>query len=307
MKKLAILTPSFFPDIESFRRLHASVLRFADDSVVHHAIVPKRDVGHFQELGSHRLRVWSEDDFLPRGFLATGGLSALGRRISFLPRTFNCSAINLRRPWPPLRGWALQQILKMSAATRLDADGIIIIDSDVVLIRNLSPEQFHAGCAVRLYEKPLAVHSGMERHQLWTRVAHELLGLAWNSDSAFPDYVGGIISWDPVLVKQCLLRVEEVSGKPWATALSRQLHFSEFILYGTFVHNFGTAEQRSFSAPRTLCHSYWSPTPLDGTGAEEFIKAYDGNDIAVHIQSNSGTRQEIVDGVIEALMEGAPL
>lgn len=189
----------------------------------------------------------------------------------------------------------------------MKTDCIVIIDSDVVLIKNLSASQFYAGEAIRLYEQPAVVHEGMSRHRLWTRVAHDLLGLNWTEDLTFPDYVGGVVSWDPTLVRDCLLRVEAVSGIPWSSALSRQLHYSEFILYGTYVRNFGTPEQQSYIEPNTLCHSYWSPIPLDDSGATRFIESYDGNDIAVHIQSNSGTPQEIIDEVVSSLSEGQRL
>ncbi|PQZ91088.1 hypothetical protein CQ018_14070 [Arthrobacter sp. MYb227] len=303
MKTAVILTPSFLPDIVSFERLHASVLRHADESIMHHVIVPKRDLEAFQAIKSHRLQVWSENEFLPTGFVATGSISALGRRLPFWPRTLNCSAINLRYPWPPLRGWVLQQILKLSAATQLGSDCIVIIDSDVVLIKKLNASQFYSGATVRLYEQPAVVHEGMARHRVWTRVAREMLGLCGTDDATFPDYVGGIVSWDPALVRDCLHRVETVSGIPWASALSKQLHFSEFILYGTYVRNFGTLEQQSYVKPNTLCHSYWSPIPLDRSGASRFIEAYDKNDIAVHIQSNSETPQEIIAGIVNHLSE----
>lgn len=301
MTNVAILTLSFLPDIEGFKRLHDSILRFGDAGTVHHVVVPKRDLKVFQALESPMLRVWSENDFLPSGFVATGGLSAMSRRLTLVPRSLNCSALNLHHPWPPLRGWILQQILKLSAATKLDADAVVIIDSDVVLIQNFKTSMFADDAAVRLYEHPGAVHPGLARHRHWTRVAHELLGLPWDDQCDFPDYVGGIVSWDPKLVSGCLGRIEEVTGIRWATALSKELHFSEFILYGTYVLHFGTAEQRSFISSRTLCHSYWAPVPMDKAAATNFIDSFDGLDIAVHIQSNSRTPREVVDDVVLAL------
>lgn len=307
MKKIAILTPSFLPDFDGLKRLHESVVRFTEPATVHHVIVPRRDLGQFRQIRSARLCLWAEEDFLPRGFIATGGLSATGRRLHIIPRTLNCSALNLRRPWLPLRGWILQQILKLSAATRFDADAVVIIDSDVVLIRPMPAETFFRGESVRFYELAGAVTPDMPRHFAWTRTAHELLGIPWNKESSFSDFVGGIVCWDPAVVSACLHRIEEVAGTSWAAALSGKLHFSEFILYGTYVQNFGTEQQRAFVASHTLCHSYWSPVPLTGKSAEEFVSDYDERDVAVHIQSNSGTPRHIVDGVVAALTgERAP-
>lgn len=304
MKNIAILTPSFLPDFEGLKRLHESVVRFTEPSTIHHVIVPRRDLAQFRKIRSARMRLWAEEDFLPRGFVSTGGLSAIGRRMRIIPHTFNCSAVNLRRPWLPLRGWILQQILKLSAATRLGADAVVIVDSDVVLIRPMSAEMFFRGESVRFYELKGAVTPEMSRHFAWTRTAHELLGIPWDKEGSFSDFVGGVVSWDPAIVSACLKRIEEVKGTSWAVALSGKLHFSEFILYGIFVRNFGTEQQRAFEASHTLCHSYWSPTPLTGEGAEKFVSQYDERDVAVHIQSNSGTPRQIVDGVVASLTSG---
>lgn len=299
--KMVVLTPSFLPDFEKFVRLHESVLRFTDESTFHHVIVPRRDLPMFQGIRSHRLHVWSESDFLPRGFIATDGLAALRRHVPVLPKTINCSAINLRRPWPPVRGWILQQILKLSAATQLECDAVVIIDSDVVLVRHMQAAAFVRGDAVRLYEKPDAVTADLERHLRWTRTAYDLLGIEWSCEACFPDYVGGIVSWDPRLVLACRERIQAVSGTDWATTVAGRLQFSEFILYGTYLRHFGTPAQRSFTEDRTLCHSYWSPTPLVGEEAESFAAGFDNRDVAVHIQSNSGTAMEVIDRLVAEL------
>lgn len=298
LNTMVILTPSYLPDLESFMRLHESVVEATDGVVRHHVIVPKRDLSSFQAIGSPRLEVWCEADFLPSGFKATDGLASLRRRIPVLPRTINCSAVNLRRPWPPVRGWILQQILKLSAATRLNCDAVVIIDSDVVLVRPMPVETFIRNGALRLYEKPGAVTERLPRHMEWTKVAYELLGIPWQPEPSFPDYVGGIVTWDPEIVRGCLTRLEEVSGSSWAETVARHLHFSEFILYGTYVRHFGTEHQYSFREPATLCHSYWSSTPLEAEEADAFVAAYSPRDLAIHVQSNSGTSPQIIEKVV---------
>jgi hypothetical protein len=295
---IAILTPSYLPDLSGFRRLHESVLRFTDSDTMHHAIVPRRDLAAFQAIGSPRLRVWSEADFLPPGFLATDALAALRRRIPVVPRSVNCSAINLRRPWPPIRGWILQQVLKLSAATKLPAQAVVIIDSDVVLVRPMPADSYFRGETVRTYENPGGLTGNLPRHVLWTKNAHELLGLPWAEQDSYPDYVGGIVSWDPAVVRGCLTRIEAVTGRDWATAVTRYLHFSEFILYGTYLRHFGSTVQQSFCEPLTRCHSYWSPVPLTQAAASAFVESRSEHDFAVHIQSNSGTEQDLINRIL---------
>jgi Family of unknown function (DUF6492) len=187
----------------------------------------------------------------------------------------------------------------------LKCDALVIIDSDVVLVRPLEADTFFRGDAVRIYEKPDGVTAELDRHTRWTRTAYDLLGIPWRGETCFPDYVGGIVSWDPQLAADCLDRIESVSRTDWATAVASQLQFSEFILYGTYARHFGSAEQRSFCEPTTMCHSYWSPVPMSEQEAESFVHDYEQQDIAVHIQSNSGTPTKIVDFVLSSL-HGSP-
>jgi hypothetical protein len=305
MKNIAILTTSYLPDLEGFKRLHESVLRFTEEATTHHVIVPRRDFESFRRIRSPRLQVWAEPDFLPQEFISTDRLAALRRRVPILPRTVNCSAINVKRPWPPVRSWILQQILKLAAARELECSAVVIIDSDVILVRPMRSAIFFRGDAVRIYEKPEGITSELTRHFRWTRTAYELLGIPWQEQIAFPDYVGGIISWEPRLVSNCLQRIEEVHRRSWGTALSAQLHFSEFVLYGTYVRHFGSSNQLSFAEPTTLCHSYWSPKPMSWDAANSFVESYASQDVAIHIQSNSGTPTSIVEHVMSALHRGA--
>jgi hypothetical protein len=301
MNTIAVLTPSYSPDFAGFARLHRSVLESTDDSVVHHVIVPRPDVKLFRTLKSSRLKIWTVDDVLPAGFVATDAWAAIVRRAAVLPDRAAFSAINLRRPWPPVRGWIMQQLMKLAISTRLNADVAVIIDSDVVLLRRTTADLFIRDGIVRFYSKPQAVVAGMERHLQWTRAAHRLLGLPAPEGDAHPDHIAGITTWDPALVAACLLRVEEVAAAPWFGTIGSELHFSECILYGTYVRHFATVQQRSFTEPTTLCHSYWDPAPLTEARAGQFIAGFGPTDIAVHIQSNSVTGEEVTRHVLDAL------
>ena len=301
MKSMAILTPSYGPDYASFARLHRSVAEHTATSVVHHVVVPQRDLKIFKPLESARLRLWTVDELLPAGFLVTDAWAAFVRRAGAFPDRAAFSAVNIRRPWPPVRGWIMQQLMKLALSTRLDADVAVIIDSDVVILRPMTADLFTRDGSVRFYAKPKAVTPAMERHMQWTRAAHRLLGLPAPEGQVHPDHVAGITTWDPALVAACLSRVENVAGAPWFATISSELHFSECILYGTFVRHFATEDQRSFTESTTLCHSYWDPAPLTEARAREFIAGFGPGDLAVLIQSNSVTSEEVTRHVLDAL------
>ena len=74
----------------------------------------------------------------------------------------------------------------------------------------------------------------LPRHIAWHRAARTLLGLP-PAEAPYSDYISAMLACDPANVRRMLARVTAVSGRPWTTAITRQLHFSEWTLYGVFV------------------------------------------------------------------------
>jgi hypothetical protein len=305
MTTMAVITPSYRPDLAGFRRLHASVRRHTDADVKHHVIVPGRDAPLYRGIGSDRLVVWTYQDVLPAGLTPTDRLAVATRRVPGLPASFNCAAINWRRPWKPVRGWVLQQIVKMCMVDHVRADVLVNIDSDVVLVRQLRPEQVVQDGTVRLYTLEGSISPEM-RHYRWAETAHELLGLPWTHEDNYPDHIAGLVSWDPRLLRACLDRVEEVSGTPWVQAIAEQLQFSEDFLYGTYVRTFGSEQDLRFQRDTTLCHSYWDTEALTADQVERFASGFRDEDCAVHIQSNTETDEQIFRAVVERLSGASP-
>src|SRR5947209_3699943 len=120
MSELAVITPSFAPDAKLFAELHRSVLEHTPAGTVHHVIVPPEHMSVFNHYTGARCRVWAESELLPRRYLR-------------LPKAGLW--VNVHRPWPPVRGWVVQQALKIAAAGQVDAEAVLIADSDVVLLR----------------------------------------------------------------------------------------------------------------------------------------------------------------------------
>ncbi|WBB69597.1 DUF6492 family protein [Micromonospora sp. WMMD812] len=274
MSRLAVITPSFGPDFERCADLHRSVLAYSPESVRHHIIVPRRDLTRFRRLAGPRTVIHDEADFLPRTFrsLPGGNLS-----------------VNLRRPFPPVRGWIRQQIIKLAAAARVDADVVVLVDSDIEFVRPFSAETFRRDGVVRFYRVPDEVDERLARHVIWHRVARSLLGVT-PATPPHRDYVSSLLAWDPALVRDLLARVESVTGRRWGDAVGAELHFSEWTLYGVFVDEVvGGAAAEAFAAADPLCHAYWAETPLDERTMPEFLGRIRPTDIAVMISAKSGT------------------
>jgi hypothetical protein len=142
----------------------------------------------------------------------------------------------------------------------------------------------------------------MERHTKWEATSARLLGIPPPAEHA--DYIAGLVTWDPALVAGCLARVDSVTGGGWASAVGSELHFSEFMLYGSFVNALGTSTQNSFVSDRTLCHSYWEPAPMSMEEAIRFVDALPEDDVAVHVQSNSRTPPDVQEFIFRAVGAG---
>ncbi|MCW2641650.1 MAG: hypothetical protein JWP76_3956 [Dactylosporangium sp.] len=285
MTALAVLTPSYAPDFELCADLHRSVLAYSPESVEHHLVVPRRDLGLFARLRGPRTHIHCETDFLPRSFVP-------------LPRV-NFS-VNLRRPFPPVRGWIRQQILKLAAASKLDADVVVLVDSDIEFIRPFTPATFARDESVRFYRQPGGVDERLPRHVIWHRVARQLLGLP-PALPPYPDYVSSLLAWDPAVLRQLLTRVEQVTHRPWQTAVGSQLHFSEWTLYGVFVDEVLGAPANAFASTDTRCHSYWEEESLDATTAAGFLGGVKPDDVAVMISAKSRTPLEVRRAALRGL------
>lgn len=302
MTTLGLLTPSYRPDVERFRRLHASVLRCAEPTVVHHVVVPSSDVGLFRSIDSPRLRVWAQRDLLPPEVRPTPRLAAVTRSVPFAPNSFNVAATVRGRPWRPVRGWILQQLVKLAAGT-IEEDAVVAVDSDVVMLRPFSDEDFVRDGAVRFYSLPDGITPAMERHTAWCRAAYELLGLSLPATGTFPDHVLGMVALDPRLLAGCLARVEEVTGVSWTEAVTHYRHFSEWTLYGTFVRCFAAARDLTFLTDRSPLHAYLGIGPMSEPEEARFVAAFAPDHLGILVQSNTGTEPAAVDRIVARVLE----
>jgi hypothetical protein len=272
-RRMIVVTPTYAHDLELFSDLHESVLRWFPADVRHVAVVTERNVAPFRRFEGPRCVVVGIDDVLPRSVRA-------------LPRVQ--TRINLRQPVPPLRGWILQQLVKLAIAEQVQERAVIMADSDVVFVRPVTVDTFAPGGRLRLYRKDNGVEGSMSRHMRWHAVARKLLGLPAAQVPPLPDYVSGLNSWDRDVVIRMLRRVESVTGRRWLEAIGKELHFSEQILYGVHADE---VEQSSQLMPTraSLCHEYYSNTPLLGERATAWLSLLGPHDVAYMISSKSRT------------------
>lgn len=134
----------------------------------------RSDLELFGSLRSPRAELLTVKQLLPRRLLRVPKVNAW---------------LNLRRPYPPVRGWVMQQVVKLRAGEEVGADVLPLVDSDLVLVRPVSVRTFITKGQVRFYRNNDAVDSGMPRHVIWHDVARRLLGLPRTGPHGLPDYV----------------------------------------------------------------------------------------------------------------------
>ncbi|MCK6068067.1 MULTISPECIES: DUF6492 family protein [Microbacterium] len=271
VRTMEIVTPSYRPDLELCRDLVHSIRTFARQPVTHRLIVPSGDVGAFSSLVSDTVRVERVRDVLPRGLIKIPGANMWG---------------NVRGPWPPVRGWIAQQIVKLAATAASDADAVLLVDSDVVFTRPFDLSTYAPEGRVPLYRLPGAVDGRLPRHMMWDSVARRMLGIPASSEATRPDYICWPCLWRPASVREMFARVEHVTGRPWWAAIARQLHFSEMVLYGVFIDEIAGAAGHTDDMH---CVNHSDESPLGGAELEEFLRGAAPTDVAVMVSAKSGT------------------
>jgi len=285
MTRMAVITKSFAPDFELCTALNHSVLDNAPSTVQHHIIVPRSDLKLFGRLAGPRTHIRCEADLLPR---------------TFVPVPFSNITVNLGRPFPPVRGWIKQQVVKLAAVAASEDDVVLVADSDVEFFRPFKAEMFVRNGTVRFFCKPNQIDKQLTRHMIWHRVARELLGLP-PAEPPYADYISSPLAWDPVIVRRMLARVTAITASPWPSAIAGQLHFSECVLYGVFVDGVMGAPANLFVSDDSLCLVYWEHTPLNQDSAAQFIRGVRPTDIAAVIQSKSRTPLAVRQAAFAAL------
>jgi Family of unknown function (DUF6492) len=271
--RMSVVTKSFAPDYELCADLHRSLLNYLPDSVHHHIIVPRQDLKLFGQLAGSRTLIRCEAEFLPG---------------SFVSAPFGNFTVNLGWPFPPVRGWVLQQLVKLAAVAASEDDVVLVTDSDVEFIRPFTVESFVRDGVVRFFRRPNYITERLPHHITWHRASRALLGLP-PADPPYTDYIWGMVACDPRIVREMLARVEVTTGRPWTSVIAGQLHFSEWTLYGMFVDELSGTRAKSFVSDDPLCLAYWDTSPLSSHGAIDFFHSARPTDIAAMISAKSRT------------------
>jgi hypothetical protein len=282
MSHISIITPSYHGDYERCKLLCKSVDKHVIGFSFHYIIVNDGDYNLFKHLEGEKRKIMKYSDVIPK-------------RLKVIPRIFK-SDYWVSWNGLPLRGWHVQQIVKISATANLPEARVCIVDSDMIFVKNIDLSLYQAPNLSPLYTKNRVIPRNKPRHKDWVNTAYKVLGLG-DPDYPVDDHIGSIIFWDKTTVHAMIKRIETVTGKEWSTALQRTHKFSEYLLYGYFVNN---SEFKSIHVPTNLsvCHIYWQGEPLNEERLKIFMQDLQPYQFAIGIQSFTDTPIELLEKVI---------
>jgi len=236
--------------------------------VPHYLIVDRRDRAAFAHLERGRRRIVISEDIL-------------GPWIWRIPGN-RPYWLSLRAP--PVRGWIIQQILKIGAAALIPERTLVFCDSDTAFFRPFDRNDLLVNGKIGL----LDVDDFNDDTRRWTAGARHLLGLP-DLGGGYRNHVGNMICWNREIVNALRARIENSAGRNWKVALARTLSFSEYMVYGVFVRE-TLGYNKVDHAPSTvpLVKPSWGTSLTTDTAIDEFFGTFDPRTVAVMIHSRDG-------------------
>lgn len=289
--RVALVTSSYRGDFDRCRLLCDSIDRFVSGHAVHLILVAQRDLALFRALEGPMRRIVCESEILPTWLRPVPVVLGRPRR-SLWVTPFG----------PPLRGWHVQQLRRIAMAAALDEDVLVSLDSDVLFVRPFRVDSMIHGERVSFYRRPDAMRSVVtdalrREHAAWSRRAGHLLGIASPRETQ-TGYIATLIAWRADTVRDMLDRIGAATGRAPMRALVSSSALSECTIYGRFVDECERRPDRHEPTDRMLCAVYWVGPPLDERGVRAFLDGLEPDQVAIGLQSFTGTQPDLIRSVI---------
>jgi Family of unknown function (DUF6492) len=263
----AVVTPTYLPDLPLCELLAESIDRKVPN-VAHYLIVDRRDRAAFSHLQRGNRRLIESEEILG----------------SWIRRMPGRKGYWLSLKAPPVRGWILQQILKIGVTDVVPEHTLVFCDSDTAFIRPFSRDSLLVDGKIGLLDVDF-INDAVRR---WTATARRLLG-APARDGGYRAHVGNMICWNRETVKAMQQRIETSTGLKWQVALARTLSFSEYMIYGVFVREvlgYDQVDHAPSTAP--LVKPSWGLQLATASAIDAFFRDFDPRTVAVMIHSKDG-------------------
>lgn len=280
---ISLITPSYSGDFEACRLLCASMDRFVSGYDMHYIVVGDEDAALFADLAGPKRRVVTNAELLPK-FWSIGRWR--GRRYSWAP------GLGL-----PVYGWHLQQLRKIAMTLAQESDWVMCVDSDNCFVRPFDLSTVSVGNKVPHFVTPAGIPPERPNHVTWLNNAYALFGL---TAPALPadDFIGPMIVWERETVSQMVQKIENLSGRPWWSAIARQRQFSEYLIYAAAVASDPILAERHERTTKSWCLTYWEGPALDAEGLKLFMRQLAPHQNSITIQSHTETPPNLIRDVV---------
>jgi hypothetical protein len=258
-KKICLITPSYAPDFERCQLLVRSIDRYNLAPCKQYIIVDRKDRSIFKQLENDRTVMLITEELLPQWLFR-------------LPLVRLLTKKNLWFSWKtlPVRGWLVQQLIKLSVAEHIEEDILVFADSDVFFVKNFDLNDYVRDDLVRLFAQSGRVNPDSPDLPQWYYDASKLLGI---DPPQFPatNYLGSVIFWRRDNVLKLHRYLEEKNQRDWKEVVCANWNFSEYILYGVFVEKILQEKSGHYFDDYDLCHNYWKEQSLETDQIKDFI------------------------------------
>jgi len=285
--KISLVTPSYGPDFERCKILCESVDKFVNNYNQHLIIVDHKDYQQFKTLRSKKTEIIIKEDYLP-GWLSKVPLS---KKWWFSLKTL------------PVRGWILQQIIKLSMAEISSDELFLFVDSDVAFIRPFDASSIENNNLARLYSAPRKMEDYHDRRkQNWHFHAAKMFAIS-DTEILTQDYISQLVVWRKDTLEHLTNYIQESHQRPWKEVLCGTLDFSEYTLYGIFAEHILKENSGHYSTPQELCYCSWHQDIKNHGELQTFLDSVPQNYKSVLIQSNLDIAPNVYLNQIHKLQE----
>jgi hypothetical protein len=279
---ISIITPSYAPDFERCKLLCKSIDKYVSNFKKHIIIVDRSDYQLFSSLKNATTEIIIKEDILPAWIY----------KMPFSKKWwFSLKSL-------PVRGWILQQLVKLSVHEFVDADVYMFADSDVAFIRPFDASTIISEDGVRLCSLTRKSEDYSDkRKQSWHLQAGKLFGIE-DETQLNKDYISQLVCWRRDVLANMTNYISETAGMNWKIHLSRFLDLSEYTLYGIFTEHVLKEVSGHYRDDKELCYCSWHYDIKNSHDLDEFISTVPIDFNSILIQSNLKISTEHYKSVI---------
>lgn len=277
-----LVTPTYAPDFSRCEAMLKSSARYVSGVNQHLILIDEPDWALFKPLESANVKLACKSEYLPTAI----------SRIPFQKRWW------LTRCSLPVRGWILQQIVKLAVAAQSRADSVSFIDSDVLFVKPFHLDRLWHEGQLRLFRDVRGPKQYRNiRYRNWYSFACNALDLG-KPEHQHSAFISQLASMRPELVRRLFTKLETSFQRPWYQILLNRLDFSEYTLYGLFAESLGEERSGHYFTQSELCHSSWFYDIHTEKDIQSFVAKRSKDQCAIHLQSNLGLRPEALMQVL---------